>query len=68
MKNAGVKYRVVARILTDNGWSVVRQSGTSHVIWGKGNIHMSIPNRPDGVNRMLVRRLFKSNGLWPVPK
>ena len=68
MRNTGVKYRVVAKILSDNGWSVVRQNGTSHVIWGKGSVRMSIPNRPDGVNRMLVRRLFSSNGLWPIPR
>lgn len=67
MRNTGVKYRVVAKILSDNGWSTVRQSG-SHVIWGKGSTRMSIPNRPDGVNRMLVRRLFNSNGLWPIPR
>ena len=67
MRNTGVKYRVVAKILSDNGWSTVRQNG-SHVIWGKGSVRMSIPNRPDGVNRMLVRRLFNSNGLWPIPR
>lgn len=67
MNNTGIKYREVAKTLAKNGWRKVRQNG-SHVIWGKGSIRMSIPNRPDGVNRMLVRRLFNSNGLWPIPR
>lgn len=68
MNNTGVKYRKVAKVLTDNGWCAIRQSGSSHVIWGKDGRTISIANRPDGVNRMIVRRLFKENNIWPIPQ
>ena len=62
MNNTGIKYRKVAKVLVENGWHEVRQNG-SHVIWGKNGIRISIANRPDGVNRMIVRRLFRENNI-----
>lgn len=66
-KFVGVKYRVVKRILLDNGWQKIRHNG-SHETWGKGDAKITIPNRPDGVNQMILRRLFKENNIYPIPK
>ena len=63
----GVKYRTVKRIMTDCGWSIIRKRG-SHEVWAKGTERITLANRPDGVNQMIVRREFKAHGIFPIPK
>ena len=67
MRKCGVKYRIVRQILLANGWSFNRKTG-SHETWKKDDDSITIANRPDGVNRMIVRRLFKENNIWPIPQ
>jgi len=64
---SGIKYRIVKRILIDNGWESVRRTG-SHVRWRKGSQSISITNGSGGVNQMMVRRLFKENNISPIPQ
>ena len=59
----GIRYAVVARILRRNGWAELPQGSTAHIIWSKGNVRMSIPRHPNGVNRMVLRRLFRDYGI-----
>ena len=47
-------------LLKDNGWHYVRQTG-DHLIYYKGGKHISFPLRH--LNRMMVKRLIKENGL-----
>jgi len=60
----GYKYREVVKILTQNGYEKVSQTGT-HVKYKKDNIKKAfiLPNRAGEVSRPLIRRMFKEHGL-----
>ena len=62
----GVKHRVVEKTLRDNGWAVIRCAG-SHETWEKDGKRIVITAASSGVNRMVVRRLFRENNIWPIP-
>lgn len=64
---AGVKYKVVERIMLNNGWRKIRKRG-SHETWAKESERITIANRTDGVNKMILRREFKIHNIWPIPR
>lgn len=59
MAGINIKFRNVKRILIDNGWKIDRYSG-DHAIFIKDGKHISVPNHPNG---LIIRRLFKENGI-----
>ena len=59
----GIRYKTVAQIMRRNGWTEMPQKSTAHVIWKNGSLRMSIPKHSNGVNRMVLRRLFRDYGI-----
>lgn len=58
---AQLSLKQVKRILKDNGFSILRITG-SHLIFARDGKHISIPHKSDP-NKMLVRRVFKENNI-----
>ena len=59
-----MKYDELHRIVVANGWTVLRQNGTSHVIYKKGSRTYPVPyHRGKEVGKGLERKIRKDMGL-----
>lgn len=59
MKNKTYNYNEVARLMRQNGYHVIRSTG-SHNIWSNGVNTITINVK---INKMVLRRLVKTYGL-----
>ncbi len=60
MAGINLKYRIIEKILKDNGFTFVRQSG-DHKIYKRGKDHISLPCPK--VNGLILERLFKEHNI-----
>ena len=59
-----MKYDELHRIVLSNGWTVLRQNGTSHVIYKKGSMTYPVPyHKGKEVGKGLERKIRKDMGL-----
>lgn len=59
-----MKYDELHRIVLANGWVVLRQNGTSHIIYKKGNKTYPVPyHKGKEVGKGLERKIRKEMGL-----
>ena len=62
-----MKYDEFHRLVRANGWIKLRQMGTSHVIYRKGNRTYPVPNHPGKeLSRGLERKMRKDMGLKTI--
>ena len=58
-----MKFRIVKKILINNGFNKIVQNSSDHVkFYNKRGCHISIPYKKE-VNRMMWKRLVKENNL-----
>ncbi|WP_440614727.1 type II toxin-antitoxin system HicA family toxin [Bacillus subtilis] len=61
-----MRYREVAKTLRKQGCEVIRQNGTSHVIWYRPltNRNFPVPNHPSrDIPKPFLRELSKQSGV-----
>lgn len=59
-----MKYDELHRIVLANGWVVLRQNGTSHIIYKKGSKTYPVPyHKGKEVGKGLERKIRKEMGL-----
>lgn len=62
-----MKYDEFHRLVISNGWVKIRQLGTSHVIYKKGNKVYPVPyHRGKELGKGLERKMKKEMGLKPL--
>ena len=62
-----MKYDEFHRLVIRNGWVKIRQLGTSHVIYKKGNKVYPVPyHRGKELGKGLERKMKKEMGLKPL--